>query len=158
MAWLMATLVDKCTCTNSTVSIFTVKCKDETKRSNNFEDTKGIIRIRKSQKDRQFNGQTKRDKTTTNDVQNTTHKTKDPATRSPLNLWCSGRDSSSCSMCAIRSVSVHLSIGNKTYNILLEHIYVVDYSNSIKQNYFYCVTLHPCGWSYSWLSIMFKTM
>jgi len=33
-----------------------------------FEDTNGIIRIRKS-KDRQYNGQKKKDKTTNNDLQ-----------------------------------------------------------------------------------------
>jgi hypothetical protein len=41
-----------------------------------FEDTKGVIRIRKS-KDRQRNGQK-------NDLQNTTQKTKDQATRIPF--------------------------------------------------------------------------
>jgi hypothetical protein len=43
-----------------------------------FEDTKGIIRIRKSEKDRQHNGQKKKDK------QRSTihiHKTKDRVTR-----------------------------------------------------------------------------
>jgi len=33
-----------------------------------FEDTKGVIRIRKSKKDRQRNGQKKKDKRTTNDL------------------------------------------------------------------------------------------
>jgi hypothetical protein len=47
------------------------------------EDTKGVIRIRKS-KDRQHNGQKKKDKRTNNDLQNTTHKTKDRVTRTPL--------------------------------------------------------------------------
>jgi hypothetical protein len=35
-----------------------------------FEDTKEIIRIRKSKKDRQLNGQRKKDKGTNNDLQN----------------------------------------------------------------------------------------
>jgi hypothetical protein len=35
-----------------------------------FEDTKGVIRIRKSQKDRKHNGQKKKDKRTNNDLQN----------------------------------------------------------------------------------------
>ena len=35
-----------------------------------FEDTKGVIRIRKSKKDRQQNGQKKRDKRANNDQQN----------------------------------------------------------------------------------------
>ena len=47
-----------------------------------FEDTKGVIRIRKS-KERQHNGQKKKDKRTNNDLQNTTQKTEDQATRSP---------------------------------------------------------------------------
>jgi hypothetical protein len=37
-----------------------------------FEDTKGVIRIRNS-KDRQHNGQQKRDKRTNNNLQNITH-------------------------------------------------------------------------------------
>jgi hypothetical protein len=35
-----------------------------------FEDTKGVIRIRKSKKDRQHNGQMKKYKRTNNDLQN----------------------------------------------------------------------------------------
>jgi hypothetical protein len=35
-----------------------------------YEDTKGIIRIRKSKKDRQHNGQKKKYKRTNNDLQN----------------------------------------------------------------------------------------
>jgi len=46
-----------------------------------FEDTKGIIRFRKSKKDKQANGQKK---STNNDLQNITQKTKDRATRTPL--------------------------------------------------------------------------
>jgi hypothetical protein len=34
-----------------------------------FEDTKGVIRIRKSKKDRQLNCQKKKDKSTNNDLQ-----------------------------------------------------------------------------------------
>jgi hypothetical protein len=34
-----------------------------------FEDTKGVIRIRNSKKDRQHNGQKKKDKRTNNDLQ-----------------------------------------------------------------------------------------
>jgi hypothetical protein len=40
-----------------------------------FEDTKGVSRIRKS-KDRQHNGQKKNDKMTNNDLHNTTRKLK----------------------------------------------------------------------------------
>ena len=46
-------------------------CKEE-----EFEDTKGIIRICKSKKERHHNGQAKKDKRTNNDLQNTTQKTK----------------------------------------------------------------------------------
>jgi len=35
-----------------------------------FEDTKGVIRIRKSKKHRQHNGPKKKDKRTNNDLQN----------------------------------------------------------------------------------------
>ena len=35
-----------------------------------FEDTKGVIRIRKSKKDRKHNGRKKKDKKTNNDLQN----------------------------------------------------------------------------------------
>jgi len=48
-----------------------------------FEDTKRVIRIHKS-KDRQHNGQKKKDKGINNDLQNITHKTKDRVTRTPL--------------------------------------------------------------------------
>jgi hypothetical protein len=66
--------------------------------SEEFEDTKGINR--KSKKDRQHNGQKKKDKGTNSDLQTITHKTKDRITRTPLNnrgkFKCSGRISSSC--------------------------------------------------------------
>jgi hypothetical protein len=38
-----------------------------------FADTKGVITIRKSKKNRQHNGQKKKDKRTNNDLQNTKH-------------------------------------------------------------------------------------
>jgi hypothetical protein len=47
-----------------------------------FENTKGVIRIPQSKKDRQYNGQTKKDKKTKNDLQNFTHKTVIPIIRS----------------------------------------------------------------------------
>ena len=49
-----------------------------------FEDAKGVIRIRKSKKDRQHNGQNNKDKRTNNDIQNITHKTKDGVSRTPI--------------------------------------------------------------------------
>jgi hypothetical protein len=48
----------------SDISITTTVSLDE------FEDTKGVIRIRKLKKDRQHNGQTKKDKCKNNDLQN----------------------------------------------------------------------------------------
>ena len=45
-----------------------------------FVDTKGVIRNRNSKKDRQHNGQKKKNKRTNNDLQNTTQKTKNQAT------------------------------------------------------------------------------
>jgi len=72
-----------------------------------FEDTKGEIRIRKSKKNRQHNGQRK--KYMCNDQQNT-YKTKDRVTRTPLktgdDLRCSGRVSSSCSTSDTRRVNL----------------------------------------------------
>jgi hypothetical protein len=48
----------------SDISITTTVSLDE------FEDTKGVIRIRKLKKDRQHNGQTKKEKSKNNDLQN----------------------------------------------------------------------------------------
>jgi hypothetical protein len=62
-----------------------------------FENTKGVIRISKS-KDRQHNGQQRQDKQRPT---KNTHKTKDRVTRTLLEtgdeLMCSGRVSASCS-------------------------------------------------------------
>jgi hypothetical protein len=50
------------------------------------EATKGVTNSHKSKKkDRQYNGQKKQDKWTTNDLHNTTQETKDRATRTPQN-------------------------------------------------------------------------
>ena len=48
-----------------------------------FHDTKEVIRSRKS-KDRQYNGQKKKDKRPNNDLQTITQKTKVRATRTPI--------------------------------------------------------------------------
>jgi regulatory protein YycH of two-component signal transduction system YycFG len=57
-----------------------------------FEDTEGVFRIFISKKDRQHNGQKKKDN---NDKQNIIQKTTDRATRTPLQtvgeVRCSGR-------------------------------------------------------------------
>ena len=51
-----------------------------------FEDAKEVIRIRVSKKNRQHNGQKKKYQRTNNDLQNTTQKSKDRATRTPLKI------------------------------------------------------------------------
>ena len=66
-----------------------------------IEDTKEVIRIVYRKKTRQHNGKKKKHKRTNNDLQNTTQKTKDRVTRTPLKtgdeLGCSGNAGSSCS-------------------------------------------------------------
>ena len=52
-----------------------------------FEDTKGIIRIRKLKTERQHNDQKKKDQRTNNDQQNTL-KTKDRVAQTPLKTLC----------------------------------------------------------------------
>ena len=78
-----------------------------------FADTKGVIRIHKSKKDRQHNGEKKKKKKKKEDKQRSaqhTHKTKDRVTRTPIKtgseLMCSGRVSSSCSTSVTRRVNL----------------------------------------------------
>jgi len=75
-----------------------------------FEDTKGVIRIRKSKNDRQQNAQKNNDKWTNNDLQNITHKTKDRVTRTSLKtggeLGCSGSVNSNNSTSDTHCVTV----------------------------------------------------
>ena len=77
---------------------------------NLLEDSKGVFRICISKKDRQHNGQKKMYKRTNNDLQNTTQKTTDRATGTPLKsvgqLSCSWRISSSCSTCGARNLTL----------------------------------------------------
>jgi hypothetical protein len=49
-----------------------------------FEDTKGVIRIRISKKNRQHNGHNKKDKRTNTYLQSITHRIKDLVTQTPL--------------------------------------------------------------------------
>ena len=49
-----------------------------------ISDTKGVIRIYKSKKNRQHNGQMKKDKRTNNELQHISQKIKARATRTPL--------------------------------------------------------------------------
>jgi hypothetical protein len=78
-------------------------CKEE------FEDTKGVIRIRKSKKNRQRNDQKKNYKRTNNDLQNIHIKLNSDNTN-PLKtggeLMCSGRVISSCSTNVTRRVNL----------------------------------------------------
>ena len=63
--------------------------KDRGQSQEEFEDTKGVVRIRKS--DRRHNGQKKRNKRTNNDLQNITQKTNGRVTGFPRGeLRCSG--------------------------------------------------------------------
>jgi hypothetical protein len=55
----------------SIVPIFMIFLLDLKKKM--FEDTKGVIRIRKSKKNRQRNGQNKKENRTNIDLQNITH-------------------------------------------------------------------------------------
>jgi hypothetical protein len=72
-----------------------------------LEDNKEVIIIRKSKKDLQHNGQTKKDKQRSTKH---THKTKDPVTRTPIKtgdeLRCSGRVSSYCFTRCTRRVNL----------------------------------------------------
>ena len=78
----------------------------------NWKYQKGKLRrSRKSKKDRQYSNQKKRGERTNNDLQNTTQKTKDRATRSPQKAGVNScaperwRDSS-CSTCGTRRVTL----------------------------------------------------
>ena len=89
--------------------LYTSKRQFECFTEEEFEDTKGVIRIRKSKKDRQHNSKQKGKKTNT-DPQNITHKTKDRVARTPMKtggeLRCSGRVSSYCSTSGTRRVTL----------------------------------------------------
>ena len=82
-------------------------------RKKRFEYNKRVIRSHISKKDKQYigpNGQKKKDNRTNNDLQSSTQKTKDWATRTPLKTGgerrCFGRVNSSCSTCCIRCVTL----------------------------------------------------
>jgi hypothetical protein len=71
----------KCPCIKLVITYFRHLEKRHPYWPEEFEDTKGVIRIRKSKIDRQHNDQKKKEKRTNNDLQNTTYKTKDRATQ-----------------------------------------------------------------------------
>jgi len=85
--------------------LFDIHAYDSVKEE--FEDTKGVIKIRISKKYRQHNGQMKKYKQRSTKL---TYKTNDRVTRSPLKtggeLRCSGRVSSSCSTSGTRHVNL----------------------------------------------------
>ena len=56
-------------CASSAVEVYGFNLRSCQKK---VEDTKGVIRIRKSKKDRQDNGQKKKDKKTNNDLKTCT--------------------------------------------------------------------------------------
>jgi hypothetical protein len=58
--------------------------KKSCRKTEEFENAKEVIEICKSKTDRQHNDQRKNDKRSNNDLQNTTQKTKDRVTRTPL--------------------------------------------------------------------------
>ena len=74
-----------------------------------FEDTTGVIRIRKSKKDRRY-GQNENDKRINNNLQNTTEKTKNRVMQTSLKtgceFMCSGRVNSSCSTSGTHHVTL----------------------------------------------------
>ena len=71
-------------------------CSSSHLATEEFEDTKGVTRIRISKKNRQHNGQKIKYKRTNNDLQKYTYKTKDRVTQTPLKiggeLRCSRRE------------------------------------------------------------------
>ena len=96
---------DKIICLTGSVLVNVSKQVRKNTGQEEFEDNKGIIRIRIS-KDRQRNGQRKKYKWTNNDLHNITHKTKDRVARTTLNTGdenrCSGRISRSYSASCTR--------------------------------------------------------
>ena len=75
-----------------------------------LEDTKEVIRIRLSKKNRKHNGQKKKGQKDKQRPTQHTHKTKDRVTQNPQKtgseLKCSGRLSSSCSTSSTRRLNL----------------------------------------------------
>ena len=96
-----------------------------------FEDTKGVIRIRISKKNGQHNGQKKKDKQRSTKH---THKTKVRVTRTPqtivVELRCSGGRGSSCS-----------TSGNRRVNLVTNSAILLD-SSSAPRNHFQIINVH----------------
>ena len=110
-----------------------------------FEDTKGVIRICKSKKNRQHNGQKKKDKQRSTKH---THKTKDRATQIPLKirgeLRCSGMVSSYCSTSGIRRVVLYVTVCTGVV------LYVIVWTAAV-------MYLNVCSGIVVWVSICINT-
>jgi hypothetical protein len=95
------------------------KSKDWKAQWEEFEDTKGVIRIRILKKNKQRNGQKKKIQKDKQRSAKQTYQAKDRIIRTPLKtgseLRCSGRVSSSCSTCGTRRVYLvtHPVIGHQ---------------------------------------------
>ena len=98
-----------------------------------FGDTKGVIRIRKSKKNRQHNGQMKKYKKNKQRSITHTHKTKDRVPRTLLNtggeLRYSGRVGSSCTTSGTSRVNlvtkIMLFFNNVNLNVSITGLYAV---------------------------------
>ena len=140
-----------------------------------FEDTKGVIRIRKSKEIGQHT-MTKR-KRTNNDLQNITHKTKDRVIQTSLKpggeVRCSRRISSSILMTFYQNACMLSPATGKWFEIMILNFVVkgnINCTNTrgkqytkeqkIKQNYTYLKRANVTHFSFSKLttspSIMFK--
>jgi hypothetical protein len=80
-----------------------------------FEDTKGEIRIPKLKKDRQHNGQMKKNKRTNNVLQNTTQKTKDVTVTFVAVIVDTTISNTFCQMCIHVLVSMMFTIWDLQY-------------------------------------------
>jgi hypothetical protein len=96
-----------------------------------FEDTKGAIRIGISKKNRQHNGQKKKNNKTKKDLQNTTQKTTDRATRTQSKIGserrCPGRVSSFCCASGTRHVPLAAVDRKKTLSMIIGYVYGFQY-------------------------------
>ena len=81
-----------------------------------------------------------------NDLQNTTHKTKDQATQTPLKimgkLWCSGRVSSSCSTLSYLSAvkGQFNTIQTNTLRVVLNQNVTSLKQSVMTQSLFHCIS------------------
>ena len=108
------------------------------------KDTKKVIRSCKSKNYRQYNGQKKQDKMTSNDLQNTTQKTKNLATRTQLK----NRGKLRC----IQFYCSALNIFNKNRQVQLQQnyrLYINLEPSATKEKYFFI-------WSFIFLHFSYQ--